>query len=111
MTAESVIPNLHANFFWTAPIGSGDCLRTNNQAIKIVGANFGFIKMPIINGNEAMLKIKQAKPNLPIIALSAFAMESDKENALNKGFDAYLTKPIDRKKIFELINHYANFSS
>ncbi|UMB53164.1 PAS domain S-box protein [Lutibacter sp. A64] len=66
------------------------------------------IKMPIVNGNEAMLKIKQAKPDLPVIALSAFAMESDKENALNKGFDDYLTKPIDRKKIFELINHYAS---
>ena len=66
------------------------------------------IKMPLINGNDAMLKIKTKKPNLPIIALSAFAMESDKENALNNGFDAYLTKPIDRKKIFELIQQYTN---
>jgi PAS domain S-box-containing protein len=76
-----------------------------NPAIDLVLMD---IKMPIINGNEAMLKIKETKPKLPIIALSAFAMESDKENALNKGFDAYLTKPIDRKKIFELINQYAN---
>ena len=66
------------------------------------------IKMPLINGNDAMLKIKNKKPNLPIIALSAFAMESDKENALNNGFDAYLTKPIDRKQLFELIERFTN---
>ena len=77
----------------------------NNPEIDMV---FMDIKMPVMNGNEAMLKIKEIKPNLPIIALSAFAMESDKENALNKGFDAYLTKPIDRKKIFELIHSYTN---
>ncbi len=77
----------------------------NNSEIDMV---FMDIKMPVMNGNEAMLKIKEIKPNLPIIALSAFAMESDKENALNKGFDAYLTKPIDRKKIFELIHSYTN---
>ena len=66
------------------------------------------IKMPQMNGNEAMVEIKKIKPTLPIIALSAFAMESDKENALNKGFDAYLTKPIDRKKLFKLIHQFSN---
>ena len=66
------------------------------------------IKMPKLNGDEAMLKIKKAKPDLPIIALSAFAMESDKENALNKGFDAYLTKPIDRNELFQLIQQFSN---
>ena len=80
-------------------------LALSNPEIDMV---FMDIKMPLINGNEAMLKIKNKKPNLPIIALSAFAMESDKENALNNGFDAYLTKPIDRKKIFELIQQYTN---
>ena len=60
--------------------------------------------MPIINGNEAMHEIKKVKPKLPIIALSAFAMESDKEKALKNGFDAYLTKPIDRKKLFGLMS-------
>jgi len=91
-------------------------IEANNgaEAIELAMANpeidmiFMDIKMPLINGNEAMLKIKAEKPNLPIIALSAFAMESDIENALNKGFDAYLTKPIDRKKIFKLVQRYSN---
>ncbi len=66
------------------------------------------IKMPVMDGNEAMKEIKKIRPQLPIIALSAFAMESDKEMALNNGFDSYLTKPIDRKRLFELISKYAN---
>jgi len=77
----------------------------NKPEIDIV---FMDIKMPKLNGDEAMLKIKKAKPDLPIIALSAFAMESDKENALNKGFDAYLTKPIDRNELFQLIQQFSN---
>ena len=47
------------------------------------------------------------KPELPIIALSAFAMESDKKSALGKGFDAYLTKPIDKKLLFEMIGKFS----
>lgn len=98
----------------------------SNTKIKIIEANDGKkavelsqkhpeidmvlmdIKMPFMNGNEAMEEIKKTRPQLPIIALSAFAMESDKEDALNIGFDSYLTKPIDRKQLFEVIGKYAN---
>lgn len=80
-------------------------LALNNGDIDIV---FMDIKMPFMNGNDAMQKIKEVKPNLPIIALSAFAMESDKEKALNNGFDSYLTKPIDKVELFNLINEYLN---
>ncbi|SDW21173.1 PAS domain S-box-containing protein [Lutibacter oricola] len=66
------------------------------------------IKMPILNGYEAMKAIKKTNPTLPIIALSAFAMESDKETAIGKGFNSYLTKPIDRKLLFELIDEFSN---
>ncbi|NOR28775.1 MAG: PAS domain S-box protein [Lutibacter sp.] len=64
------------------------------------------IKMPIMDGNEAMKLIKKDRPKLPIVALSAFAMESDKKIALEKGFDAYLTKPIDKKLLFSIIGKY-----
>ena len=66
------------------------------------------IKMPIMDGNAAMKAIKKKKPTLPIIALSAFAMESDKKEAIKEGFDAYLTKPIDRKLLFSIIGKYTS---
>ena len=64
------------------------------------------IKMPIMDGNEAMKAIKIAKPSAPVVALSAFAMESDKKAAIKEGFDAYLTKPIDKKLLFNIIGKY-----
>ena len=66
------------------------------------------IKMPILNGYEAMNAIKKLRPNIPIIVLSAFAMKSEKQAALNKGFDSYLTKPINKKLLFEKIKEFTN---
>jgi len=65
------------------------------------------IQMPIMNGDEAMKEIKKVKPSVPVIALSAFAMESDKEEALKKGFDFYISKPIDKKLLFNTIKEYS----
>ncbi|VAW22685.1 hypothetical protein MNBD_BACTEROID04-396, partial [hydrothermal vent metagenome] len=65
------------------------------------------IQMPIMNGNEAMKEIKKIKPSIPVIALSAFAMESDKEKTLKKGFDFYISKPIDKKLLFNTIKEYS----
>ena len=79
-------------------------LAINNPEIQLVLMD---IKMPVMDGNEAMKEIKKLKPNLPIIALSAFAMESDKAKALALGFDAYLTKPLDRKLLFQLIDNFS----
>jgi len=65
------------------------------------------IQMPIMNGNEAMKEIKKIKSSIPVIAISAFAMESDKEGAFKNGFDSYLPKPIDKDLLFNTINkHY-----
>ncbi|AOW20959.1 PAS domain S-box protein [Urechidicola croceus] len=64
------------------------------------------MKMPIMNGKDAMVSIKKEKPDLPIIALSAFAMETDKTEAINNGFDAYLTKPINKNLLFKKINNF-----
>ncbi len=79
-------------------------LAQNHPEIQLVLMD---IKMPVMDGNEAMKEIKKLRPSLPVIALSAFAMETDKANALALGFDAYLTKPLDRKLLFELIDRFS----
>ena len=79
-------------------------LAQNNPEIQLVLMD---IKMPVMDGNEAMKQIKKLRPSLPVIALSAFAMESDKTRALGLGFDAYLTKPLDRKLLFQLIEKFS----
>ncbi len=66
------------------------------------------IKMPVLNGYEAMNAIKKLRPNIPIIALSAFAMKSEKQAAINEGFDSYITKPINKKLLFEKIKEFTS---
>lgn len=65
------------------------------------------IKMPKINGFEAFVEIKKHKPKLPIIAQTAFAMAEDQKRAQEVGFEGFITKPIEEKLLFEIINKYS----
>ncbi len=64
------------------------------------------IKMPVMNGHEATEKIKTAFPDLPVIAQTAYSVESDRQLAIRHGCDDFLSKPIRRDKLFELMNKY-----
>ena len=62
------------------------------------------LKMPKMDGLEATRQIKEMLPNLPIIALTANAFDSDRMQAMEAGCDAFLSKPvsaIDCLKIIE----------
>ena len=52
------------------------------------------IKMPIMDGLEATKAIKEKFPNLPIIALTANAFDSDRQLALEAGCNDFLSKPV-----------------
>jgi signal transduction histidine kinase/ActR/RegA family two-component response regulator len=64
------------------------------------------IKLPVKDGYTATKEIKNIKPELPVIAQTAYAMESDKVKALEAGFDDYISKPIEISKLFEVINKH-----
>lgn len=61
------------------------------------------IKMPTMNGLEATRLIKELRPEIPIIAQSAFINETDIQNALQAGCNDFISKPIERKKLLEKI--------
>jgi signal transduction histidine kinase/ActR/RegA family two-component response regulator len=73
----------------------------NNPNIDLVLMD---IKMPIMDGFEAFEKISPIRPNLPIIAQTAFSSNEDKEKIFKAGFTDYITKPINRERLFELID-------
>ncbi|HBD96007.1 MAG: hypothetical protein A2015_16540 [Spirochaetes bacterium GWF1_31_7] len=63
------------------------------------------IQMPVMNGLEATKLIRQNKnyDTIPIIAISAFALEEEIEKALKAGINAYVTKPISSDKLKTII--------
>jgi CheY-like chemotaxis protein len=61
------------------------------------------IQMPVMNGLDAMKRIKAEWPEIPIIALTAYAMSGDREKGLSAGFDDYLSKPLARKILMETL--------
>lgn len=66
------------------------------------------IQMPKLDGYQALKKIReweisQNNKKNKILALTAFALESDKTKALKSGFDGYLTKPIKKDTLYKTI--------
>ena len=64
------------------------------------------IALPQLDGIQSF-KVIRSNPHLmqiPVLALTASAMLSDRETILAHGFDAYIPKPIDEKQFFEIIN-------
>lgn len=68
------------------------------------------MQMPIMNGFEATEKIRQMPEykDVPIIALTAFAMKGDREKCLEVGATDYIPKPIDSKEFIDKIKYYTN---
>ena len=61
------------------------------------------IKMPVMDGFEATRRIRTLSKTIPIIALTAFAFEREKEIAKQCEFTDYVVKPIDIKELKKLI--------
>lgn len=63
------------------------------------------MSLPIMDGWEATRTLKSSTEteNIPVIALTAHAMSSDREKAIGAGCDDYDTKPVDFKRLLEKI--------
>jgi two-component system sensor histidine kinase/response regulator len=61
------------------------------------------IKMPVMNGYEAMKRIKIINSKIPVIAVTAFALKHEEKDFMAKGFDHYLAKPLKPDRLKEVI--------
>ncbi len=66
------------------------------------------IQMPILDGLRAARTIRDdpVTKGIPLIALTSFAMKGDREKFLEAGFDDYIAKPIDTRRLPELVRRY-----
>lgn len=78
-------------------------LAKNNSSISVAIMD---IKMPNKDGIQATKEIKAQNPDITIIALTAYAMPGDKDKVFNAGCDEYLTKPVLKDDLFNLLNKY-----
>ncbi len=64
------------------------------------------IQMPEMDGIQAAKLIKESCPKQIIIAQTAFAFETEKQNILDSGFDDYISKPISADELRNLLSKY-----
>jgi CheY-like chemotaxis protein len=66
------------------------------------------IALPGINGIEVLKELRKDDElgRIPIIAVSASAMKGDRESLMAHGFDGYLSKPIEARLFFEIIDEW-----
>lgn len=64
------------------------------------------IKMPGMNGYEITKLIKEIRPEVPVIAQTAFALEGDRELSFEAGCDEYIKKPIKKEHLYELMEGF-----
>lgn len=83
-------------------------MSNSNAAIDLI---FMDIKMPVLNGYEAFEIIKKNNPDRVVIAQTAHSSSEAQERIIKAGFSGYITKPLDKEKIYEIINKVSHGSS
>lgn len=96
---EEIFASMNLNLLW---------VKNGEEAISIskereVDLILMDLKMPVMDGFEATLRIKDFKPNLPIIAQTAYTSDFDKSQALLCGCIDYISKPIKKDLLISKI--------
>ncbi len=78
-------------------------LMKENTNIKMA---FMDIKMPGIDGYEAVRRIRSFNPDIPIIALTAYSTAEDRERTLASGFTDFISKPVDKENLKRVLKKY-----
>ena len=69
------------------------------------------MQMPVMGGVEATKKIRESNYTYPIVALTANAMSTDYDRCMEAGCNDFLTKPINKDKLFQVIYKYLEVQS
>ncbi len=94
----------------TAPDGTDAVEMVRRSSERYYDAVLMDIQMPVMDGYEATRTIRamsrQDVRTMPIIAMTANAMEEDKEAALKNGMDAHIAKPLDIERFLTILRKY-----
>ena len=99
----AVLKSTMVNIHW---ITDGNAAVEFCQNFTDVDMVFMDVNLPGINGYEATRRIKEKRPDLPIIALTAYAMIGEKERSFNAGCNEYLSKPVRPRELLNVVTKY-----
>lgn len=99
-----IIPNTLANVI-RANDGA-EAIKLCDEKPDSIDLVFMDIKMPVIDGMEATRTIKKSHPQIPIIAYTAYASQTEKDEIMGYGFDGYIRKPTTRDEILKLVDQH-----
>ncbi len=100
---EKVLRKYNVEILWA---------KNGREAIELVESHLEInlvlmdMQMPVMDGYDAVPVVKKSKPNLPIIAQTAFAMQGEKEKIIALGCDDYVSKPIDKNDLLQKIDKF-----
>lgn len=68
------------------------------------------LQLPGIDGHEALRRLRThlAPRRVPVVAVTAFAMKQDREQAMSQGFDGYVEKPISVRGLIVQVRRFLN---
>jgi len=87
-------------------------VRNGKQAVELCASNLTIdlvlmdIRLPEMNGYKATKLIKSANQKLPVIAQTAYALETDVHCAFEAGCDDFLAKPISQQELFSVLSKF-----
>jgi len=87
------------------------CVADGREAVdKALAQPFDLIvmdmQMPTVDGYQATQTLREKGVTSPIIAMTAHALEGDREKCIDAGCDDYVAKPINRDKLYEIVGKY-----
>ena len=103
MYLEIILKDLPIQIFWARNGLEAVEIFSENRDINLVLMD---IKMPLMDGEEAMQKILAWKPGTRIVAQTANALSSDREKYLESGFVDHISKPIDKKQLIRIMEKW-----
>jgi len=100
---ENYLKPTKVNMYWA---------KSGKEAIDLFKSNPSFdlvlmdIQLPGINGYEATKLIKAHNKSVPVIAQTAYALDGEREHSLSEGCDEYISKPIKKEYLFQLLSKH-----
>ena len=64
------------------------------------------IKLPNLNGEEVLVRMKTLRPDIPIVVQTAYVFDEDRKRFFDIGGDDYISKPLNKELFYEILSRW-----